>query len=601
MSEVEFEVEGYRKPLLVEDVPLPEGGDFNLSILEPEYKAQQLAAAEENRRRKRMDRVMLYARMKDDPAYRAVVYEKCKRSCQFFIDHFVFTYDDRADAGVVPMILYDFQIDKIIEPYEQLCNTQAPDRITIGVAKSRAIGYTWVSLAARVWRWLFHDNWSILIGGESRDDVDDGGQAATQQSLFGKIRFILKELPGFVTDDLLGPNWRKDQYNARNRLVNPMKPRNVLHGKQMGAMFGRGRRYSEVWADEVAFCEEMEDADVSLRQTTNRFTFGSTPKGKGNFFYQAMHGGLKFQRYYIWWAENPYLNIDWYNVQREHSSDDDIAQELDISFERSAGGRVLHEVKLDSWFLPTAKFDPALPIHVVMDPGWSDNFAAIWCQWDDSNQQGRVIDFVCTARKTVDWIVPFILGDIPSRTAAGEPWPHEYNDTEKRIIERHKEWLWHAGGDDFMEVFGDEAGNAGNVVTGSSAWDELYRYGITVHGIKIKNDKEAIRRLNLMLRHIRFSDELLTQRSGPRDESPTMAEVVTQWRYPSRRKNSTSANEKPVHNVYSHGGDCLKMWADLLDIPAATEMPVGAGKVIRRQRSGTTEPSDIEAKGIWRD
>ena len=590
----------YRTPLRLEDVPLPEGGDFTLDILTPQVKEAARAAQEERRIALVRERIILYHNMQGNPEYRKLIWEKCKRSCQYFIDHFIYTFDDRADAGAVPMILYDFQITKMVEPYERLCNTKAPDRITIGVAKSRAIGYTWVSLACRLWRWLFHDNWSILIGGENRDDVDDGGQGATQQSLFGKLRFMLRELPHFVTDDMLGPNWKREEYNARNRLINPMKPRNLFHGKQMGAMFGRGRRYSEVWADEVAYCEEMEDADVSLRQTTNRFTFGSTPKGKGNFFYQAMHGALAFQRYYIWWAENPYLDLDWYNLQREHASDDDIAQELDISFERSAGGRVLHEIQLDKWFTHRAEFDPSLPLYVMLDPGWSDHFAAIWFQWDERNGQGRLIDFVCTNRKTVDWVVPFILGEVPEMTYSGDPWPHEYNDPELAIIARHREWLDAVGGEDFIEVFGDEAGNAKNIVTGSSAWDELYHYGIAVFGVRIPNDKEAIRKMNLMVRHIRFAAYLLDQRNGPKDQSPTWGEVVTQWRYPKRKKNTTASNDKPIHDIYSHGGDCLKMLCWQLELPEARTQPAAAGKVIRRQASGTTDASPDAAKGHWR-
>lgn len=592
--------EVFRRPLSLEEVPLPEGGHFSLDLLTPQVKAKAYERQEKVRLQIIRDRIILYDRMRNDPEFRKVVYEKCKRSCEYFIDHFGYTYDDRADAGVVPMVLYDFQREKIIRPYERMCKVEAPDRVTIGVAKSRAIGYTWVSLEARVWRWLFHDNWSILIGGESRDDVDDGGQGATTQSLFGKLRFVIKELPQFMLDDMLGPNWKREEYNARNRLINPMKPRNVIHGKQMSGMFGRGRRYSEVWADEVAYCEEMENAETSLKQTTNRFTFGSTPKGKGNFFYQAMHGALKFQRYYIWWAENPYLDLDWYNKQREHMTDDDIAQELDISFERSAGGRVLHEIELEAWFTPLAEFDPHLPLGVVIDPGWSDHYAAIWFQWDHTNGQGRIVDFVCTNQKTVDWIVPFLYGEVPTSTYAGLPWPHEYNDAEEQIIQRHDEWLSHTGGYEYIEYLGDDAGNAKNIVTGSSAWDELYHYGIAVQGIRIPNDKEALRKTNLMMRHFRFAERLLEQRNGPKDQSPTMAEVVTQWRYPKRKKNSTATNDKPVHDIYSHGGDCLKMLCWSLELPDPKQQPTQAGKVIRKQYSGTSDDDPDQAKGHWR-
>ena len=597
----------FRRPLTLEEVPLPEGGDFSLDILTPQVREAAREAAKKTKREAVMERIMLHDRMKGDPDFRKLIWEKCKRDPVYFINHFVYTFDDRDDdAGVVPFVLYDVQVDKIVRPYEQLCNTKAPDRCTIGIAKSRAIGYTWVSLALRMWRFLFHDNWSILIGGESRDDVDDGGQGASQQSLFGKIRFMLNELPEFAIEDLLGPSWRKstgslnEEYNRRYVLKNPLKPRNVIHGKQLSGMFGRGRRYSEIWADEVAHCEEMENAETSLKQTSNRFTFGSTPKGKGNFFYQAMHGALKFIRIYIWWAEMPYLDLDWYNAQREQMTDADVAQELDISFERSIGGRVLHEVVLEKWFLPQVRFDENLPLTVILDPGWSDHFAAVWAQWDMTNGQGRVIDSLCTNRKTVDWIVPFILGRIPEVTYRGDPWPHRYNDIEEKLIERHARWLEAGGGIELMEVFGDAAGGAKNIVSGSSAWDELEQYGIYVHGVKIRDDKEALRKLNLMMRHIRFADYLLHQRNGPKEQSASMGDVATQWRYPHRPRATTADNAKPIHDIYSHPGDCLKMWAHELELPDASQMPVQAGKVMRRQHSGTTEPDSTQSKGVWR-
>jgi hypothetical protein len=592
----------FRKPLTVEQVPLPEGGGYSHAILLPEYK-QKLAEDHILKRREWMEkRLMVWHRCQTDAEYRAMVYEKCRRSCSYFINLFVETYDDRSSRGSNALILYDFQEQKIVHPYERMCRSGDKERVTLGYAKSRATGYTWVSLAARVWRWMFYNNWSILIGSENRDDVDDGGQAATQQSLFGKIRFIINNLPRWMRDDLLGPLYWKEEFNKRMLLKNPLKPQNVINGKQLGAMFGRSRRYSEILADEVAHSEEMAEADTSLKNTTYRFCFGSTPKGKGNFFYQVMHGGLAVAKFYMWWAEHPELTLEWYNQERQHSTDDTIAQELDISFERSAGDRVLHEVTVKDWFTDKADFDPHLPITVVMDPGFADHFAAIWCQWDPLNRQGRVIDFVQTNRRTVDWIVPFIHGSVPATTYVGMPWPHEYNEIEKTIIERHAVWLREIGGFQGaqIEFLGDDAGNASNIVTGSSAWDELQNYGIYVEGIKIRDDEEAIRKMNLMVRHIKFNSRLIDQRNGPKEQAPTWSEVVTQWKYPKPREGSVARVTRPIHDIYCHGGDCIKMWCSDLELPDSQVSPVAAGMVIKASPSSIIEPSDTEAGGLWR-
>lgn len=595
MPEVSF-----RKNLTLEEVPLPEGGGYSHAILAPEYKAKLLEEYNAYKKKVLRERVIVWDRCSQDETFRRLVYEKCKRDCAYFIDMFCFTFDDRSSKGITPLILYQFQREKMVRPYEKMCQSADKERVTIAWAKSRGVGFTWVSLACRLWRFIFHDNWSILIGSENRDDIDDGGQGATQNTLFGKFRMLIRELPKWMQKDLLGPLFDKEEWNKRFHMKNPMKPQNVVDGKQLGGMWGRSRRYSEALGDEVAHAEEMADADTSVKQTTNRFGAGSTPKGKGNLFHQMMTGSLKVVRIYMWWGEHPELDLAWYNEQRQHMTDDQIAQELDISFDRSAGDRVLHEVTLKEWFLDTADFDEHLPVTVLLDPGFADHYAAIWVQWDPLHSQGRVIDFVQTNRKTADWIVPFCLGAIPAKTYLGLDWPHEYNDMEKEIIQRHAEWLSKCGGIGTLEFLGDDAGNAKNIVTGSSAWDELERYGIYVTGIKVKNDEEAIRHTNIMLRHIRFASRLLHQRNGPKEQAPTWAEVVTQWRYPKQREGSVARVTRPIHDIYCHGGDCLKMWCLDLDVPDARIMPTESGRVVRAQPSAIVEPSHEDAAGGWR-
>lgn len=570
----------YRRALAREEVPLPPGGDFSLDVLEPEWKAKQRAIHADRVRVVKEQRLLLYERAKEDKEFRKFVYEKCRRDLRYFIEMFLWTYDDRVNVDE-PFVLYDFQRIKIVEPYLRFIEVQAPSRVTYGYAKSRGVGLTWVALACRVWRFIFADNWSILIGTENRDDLDDGGINATHQTMLGKVRYMIDKLPPWMRDDLLGPQLYNDNYNKRWHLANPMKPRNVIHAKQLGDMFGRSRRYSEAFADEVAWAEEMKNADTSIKQTTNRFMFGSTPKGMGNFFHAAMHGMLPgVQKFWMWWAEHPLLDLKWYNSQREHMTDDQIAQELDISFTMSAGRRVLNEVTAAHFVKIDGKpflYDERLELEVLIDPGFADALACIWVQWDEIENKGRIVDFVQVERKAVDWIVPFINGAVPEQTYAGEKWKHEYNDTEKEIIARHARWSAPSC------VWGDAAGGAKTWTTGTSAWDELHRYGILVNEIKITNDEEALKRLELFMRHVRIAVELMTQRNGPKINTPTLGEVVTQWRYPQQRENAMMPKIKPIHDLYCHGGDCMKMWAQTRDLPDATSQPAASGRILARQ------------------
>lgn len=574
-----------RIPLRREEIPLPPGGDYTLDILLDENKKKALLEYMTHKRIIQEERVIITKKAETDKDYRSLVYERCKRDARYFADYFAWTYDDRR-KGPEPFILYDFQVEKIVKPYEYFCRVEAPNRVTHGYAKSRGIGFTWVWAATRTRNFLFWDNWSILCGAENRDDVDNGGLTSDHQCLMGKVRFIIDNLPKWMRDDLLGPLFKKEEYNKRWHIRNPKKPRNMIDGKQLGAMFGRQRRYSEAFADEAAHAEEMRDADTSIKQTTNRFCFGSTPKGLGNFFAQAMIGGIisGVVKFWMWWPEHPLLDLAWYNEQRDHMTDDAIAQELDINFTLSAGGRVLAEVTLDHFIVIPVEppnpfgYDDRLPLHVLIDPGFADAMAVIWFQIDELNKKIRVIDFVQVERRAVDWVVPFITGSIPEMTYKKDPWPHTYNEIELQIIKRHKEWRPPSF------VYGDAAGGAATWTTGNSTWYELSKYGIFVDEIRIDNDEEALKTTELVMRHTRFSRHLLTQRNGPKAITPTMAEVITQWRYPKHEEGSVVApRRKPVHDKYCHGGDCLKMMSQLFDLPEPDVQPLDSGRVQRER------------------
>ncbi len=571
--------ESTRPHLTREEVPLPPGGDFSLDILCDEFKEAQRALHMERVRRQMEDRLLLHDRCENDLDFRKLVYEQCKRDTAYFINNFLWTYDDRIGEDE-PLVLYPFQDTKMVKPYDEFVKVKAPRRVTLGYAKSRGQGFTWVELACRLKMFLFANNWSILIGTENRDDVDDGGQNATHESLYGKLRYMIRHLPVWFVKDLLGPLFKREEFNKRHHLQNPLKPKNVIHGKQLGGMFGRSRRYSEAFADEVAWADEMKDANTALKQTTNRFTFGSTPRGEDNFFAAAMRGIFPgVVKFWMWWGEHPMCDLAWYNAQRQDMDDDDVAQELDISFTMSVGGRVLDRVKIATHFISIADtpflYSNNLELEVIIDPGFADALAMVWGQWDVLDGKGRVNDFVQGERNAVAWCVPFILGKIPELTYRLEPWPFHYNEMERAIIARHGEWSAP------VFVYGDKAGGAKTWTTGTSAWDELSRYEIYVDEIAIVDDAEALKRTELFMDHVRVSDHLLDQRNGPRRVIPTFGEVLTQWRYPKRKRDATTTNKKPVHNVYCHGGDCMKMWAQTRDLPDAAVQPAASGRVQR--------------------
>jgi len=592
-----------KRPLALHEVPLPPSGGFSHDLLNADLKKQQLIDHLANVEETLRETAKINARAKVDPEYADAVMALCARDVEWWIDHFVWTHEPRKHEDR-PLILYDFQRLKMVRPYKAHRDTEAPARSTQMKAKSRDMGATWVELACRVHSFSFIEGWTVLLGGTKQKLVDDGGVLATHQSLLGKVRFIMKNLPKWMRDRLYGPKWETKQYTKNLVQLNPMKPTNAIYGAQIGDMFGRSGRVSEALIDEFAYAAAVKQAEKSIKQVTNRLCGLSTPAGRGDLFEQLMFTTeLAVVQYWIWWAEHPEKDLFWYNVERENMEADDVASELDISFDESAGDRVLPDVHLPEFFItrkngtsadidePLSLWEPGVPVRVVIDFGASHPMAAVFGQWFDKVTPpfGTLLDFVQAQGKSVDWIVPFITGSVPPGTWRGDPWPHEYTPEEQKIIRRHQRW------GSQMEVYADWQGSTMNVVTGAhTAFDELRKYGIDITPVKVLDDFQSIVACRQLLRHMRGDKRLLQQRNGDPKECPTLGEVLTQWKFPKPQPGMTSKSLTPVHNRFCHGGDCLKMLALTIDLPDSDSVQsVVAGKVIGKRGSDVV-------RGRWR-
>ena len=94
------------------------------------------------------------------------------------------------DPVVLPCVLFERQRDFIGWLHERwMTKTSAP------VEKSRDSGATWMSCAFAVWVWLFHPGSTVGFGSRKEILVDRAGDL---QSIFEKIRFIVRHLPQYL-------------------------------------------------------------------------------------------------------------------------------------------------------------------------------------------------------------------------------------------------------------------------------------------------------------------------------------------------------------------------------------------------------------------
>jgi hypothetical protein len=503
----------------------------------------------------------------------------CRDSAVDFINFFVWTFDPREDVAVIPFVLYEDQEREVRFFQHEFLPARA---ITWMDEKSRAWGWTWKEAATIVWGFLFRENFSCLIGAANQDDIDDGGLQATHESIFGKIRFILNYLPAWMVPAGLNDD---EKLNKLFTIKHP-KGHNVIQGRQYCANWGRGKRFTVALCDEFAWSDSAEAAAVSFNQTSPRIHVGSTPRGRDNEFGRMRFGETKKVVHTLFWASNPNLDTDWYWEQRERWGTEKIAQELDIDYTKSAGGKVFLDFDEDKAVDPAVDYDPNLPLVVAIDPGWDDPTAILWVQPHRGLKRWNIIDFVLYRQRAGEFFVPFLIGHVPKETIRGEPWPYEYSEFEMDIIRRHKAW----GMPD--ESVGDMYGASSGRLTDFSIYDLWEAYGFpATYPVKITDKTEAVNRVIAALPRIKMAARLKEQRTQAKT-NPTLVESFQGYVWVERdTKTGRKGKREPKHDVHSHPMDALQvlMWDE--DVVDPDQMPINPG-FADRKRWGTVGSHD---------
>lgn len=375
---------------------------------------------------------------------------------KFFINNFGWTIDPRPEHEPhhLPFILFDFQDRAIAWFIDHVDNGR--DGL---VEKSRDMGMSWLLFIWMcVWYWLFRDGVNILVGSYKESLVDD----RTPDSLFGKIDYALESIPKW----LLPNRFNKDRHRTKLRLTNPMNG-NVITGDTMNPNFGRGSRKTVVLFDELGFWEYAEDAWSSCGDSTSCRIANSTPNGD-NFFHSLIEDGIDTLT--LKWVEHPLKDQQWYDFEVARRSPEEVAQEIDLSYQKSREGTVYpewnNELYVSYGYFP---YRPGGQLFVGWDFGKTDDTAIIWAQKDEMDRL-RIIDTYRNSGKNIDFYVPFVTGVLNSDLVA----KYRYTDDEMEIIEEHRNWTRGTH-------FGDPAGRFRNQVSDETVFTVLKNNGIIVN------------------------------------------------------------------------------------------------------------------------
>ncbi len=263
-----------------------------------------------------------------------------------FINDWGMTYEPRnipkGLPAFIPLILMEYQEDKIINPIMEQWKAQKP----LIIDKSRDMGVTVVFMSLISTLSLFIDGFSAGVGSRKAEYVDGDLKA-----LLPKARFFLENLP----EEFRG-GWERRKHSKENFLIIP-ETSAVIVGES-GDGIGRGDRKSMYGVDESASLERPHLTDASLASATDCRVDLSTPRGPNNSFAKKVRDGI-IRRESLHWTIDARKDQAWYDAMCAALNFDKvvIAQELDIDYSASVEGIMIPAV----WVLA------CLDAHIKLD------------------------------------------------------------------------------------------------------------------------------------------------------------------------------------------------------------------------------------------
>lgn len=478
-----------------------------------------------------------------------------------FIEDFLFLHIPEYQNLTKPMFLFEYQKKIILRLLE---SEQSGLDVELLIDKPRGMGFTWLVAAYLVWRWLFSPNWSGFVLSRTETEVDDGS-ADPSSSIFGKIRFLINHLPGWITPEGFKAKGAKGtSTDSKLRLMNPNMG-TIIAGSSTNSNAGRSRRYSFIFIDECFSIERFTEVWRSLQSVARVKVFGSTVK-PGRIFKEfkelidASGGYISLS-----WKDHPFKDQIWYDEQiKKAEFDPEVMKEISADYSLNPKSQYYPEIIQSR--VEDLIYDRHLPLYVFVDFGKQDLTVIGWAQFD--GKELRIIDCYANSQKPLEFYIPFLNPQIAYN-------PDQYPDSE--TLRRVRSYEKPVG------YFGEQAHFAQVMPTNSSIAKELSKFGIRLIYNQYAIQYEPRRKASAML---------LPRTVFNRNSSLVMElyDALANSRY----TNSIAATSKvsilkPVHDD------------GIADYRAAFEnLCVNLSRVIKFQRERVQETSD-DNRGFYKD
>jgi len=290
-------------------------------------------------------------------------YTRCKSDAQYFIHNYCYTFNSKETDPTKPKIFKMRPYPHLIDLINQL-EAAIKNKQPIIIEKSREMCISWTIMAWQLHKAMFTEGWMSLNISRKESEVEDTGK--TPKSLFGRLDFMYKHLPSFL----------------RMRAENPFLTFKVqsnnsyISGESANPNAGRDTQYSFILIDEAGMVSCLDEMWQSVNNSADVICLNSTPprEGMGHKFSQLRflkNSNFKILRYH--WSEHPEKDSEWYVKKTANMTEEDIARELEINYEKSANLKIFHEfdaeIHVPSFNIP---YDPRIPLYMSWDFGLDD-------------------------------------------------------------------------------------------------------------------------------------------------------------------------------------------------------------------------------------
>lgn len=474
-------------------------------------------------------RIKLLDQIKKNPRFAALETEMCRRDPIHFINNWCLTFDPRVSPKHFPFNLYEYQLETI-----KWLDDRYKNKENGLIEKSRDLGATWMVSAWAVHKWLFDTGFSCLFGSRKEDLVDN----QTLDSIFGKLRYIIYRLPAFLRPKI-SERSKHDRYLS---IVNPNND-NAITGESANIGFGRGGRSSVCFLDEFAHIQHSEAVWASISDNTDCVIALSTPNGMDNQFAWLRHK-TKIKTLSLHWSKHPHKNQEWYESRKQQMKPWQIAQELDLSYERSLEGRVHNRFDRAYHVAPEViECNPNYEQFVAWDFGIADPTAIIWGQ---ITTDGIIQIWNCfeLANQDIDFFIPLVTKAVTPREY------HLLNSDDKHAFDKALNKV-PRGIDLNAYHYGDHAGTARTANSRRTCRDALKENGIKLHSTGRQTFDVRIEAVDQLLK-LRYNNHTKKWYSIVQvsPDCERFIECMFNYVYDSQEVNDN--NIKPKHNWASH-------------------------------------------------